>query len=88
MVGTWSVDVERPKSSQIIHFAAILCSLILANKLNSFWNFQKLISVNYRRLIGRVDRALGRAGGRRAVESSPTRPVISMALVEIDKFVN
>jgi len=80
----WSVQNRRQK----LNFAAILCPVVLANRLSSFWNFQKLISVNYRRLIGRVDRALGRTGGRRAAESSPTRPVISMALAKIDKFVN
>jgi len=41
-------------------FAAILCPVVLANKLSSLWNFMKLISVNYSRLISRVDRALGR----------------------------
>ena len=80
----WSVQKRRQK----LNFAAILCPVVLANKLSSFWNFHKFISVNYSRLIGRVDRALGRTGRRRAVKSSPTRPVISMALAVIDKFVN
>jgi len=79
-----SVQNRRRK----LNFATILCPVVLANKLSIFWNFRKFISLNYRRLISRDDRALGRTGRRRAVESPQTGLVISMALVEIDKFVN